>query len=51
MLLDDEEFNRISALRRAMADVSPSDAMDDLIKRLKKTQNNAEFLLSVKDVD
>ena len=34
-----------------MADVSPSDAMDDLIKRLKKTQNNAEFLLSVKDVD
>lgn len=51
LLLDDEEFNRISALRRAMADVSPSDAMDDLIKRLKKTQNNAEFLLSVKDVD
>ncbi len=51
MLLDKEEFKRISAVRRALSEVSPVDAMDDLIKRLKKTQNNAEFLLSVKDVD
>lgn len=51
MLLDKEEYNRISALRRTMAEVSPVDAMADLIKRLKKTQNNAEFLLSVKNVD
>ncbi|WP_182864911.1 transcription termination factor Rho [Rhodopirellula sp. JC639] len=51
MLLDQEEFKRISALRRGLAEVSPVDAMDDLIKRLRKTQNNAEFLLSVKDVD
>ncbi|QEF99831.1 hypothetical protein Mal15_38980 [Stieleria maiorica] len=51
MLLDKEEFKRISALRRGLAEVSPVDAMDDLIKRLRKTQNNAEFLLSVKDVD
>jgi transcription termination factor Rho len=51
MLLDAEEFKRISALRRALAEVSPADAMNDLVGRLKKTQNNAEFLLSVKDVD
>ncbi|MEM0924692.1 MAG: transcription termination factor Rho, partial [Planctomycetota bacterium] len=51
MLLDDEEFHRISLLRRALAESSPSDAMADLVKRLKKTQNNAEFLMSVKDVD
>ncbi len=50
-LLNEEEFHRISSLRRAMADVSPVDSMDDLVKRLRKTQNNAEFLLSVKDVD
>jgi transcription termination factor Rho len=51
MLLDKAEFSRISALRRGMAGLSPCDAMEDLVKRLKKTQNNAEFLLSVKDVD
>mgnify|MGYP001796980956 CR=1 FL=1 len=49
--LDEDEFHRISSLRRAFAEVSPVDAMDDLVKRLRKTQNNAEFLLSVKDVD
>nr|WP_201743624.1 transcription termination factor Rho [Roseiconus nitratireducens] len=51
MLLDKDEFERISALRRAMAELSPADAMQELIKRLKKTQNNAEFLMSIKDVD
>ena len=51
MLLDEQEYARISALRRAMAEVSPADAMNDLVKLLKKTQNNAEFLMSVKDVD
>ncbi|MCO8122976.1 transcription termination factor Rho [Stieleria sp. TO1_6] len=51
MLLNEEEFDRISSLRRGLADSSPADAMHDLVKRLKKTQNNVEFLLSVKDVD
>ncbi|OYP31177.1 transcription termination factor Rho [Rhodopirellula sp. MGV] len=51
MLLDKDEYQRISALRRAMVEVSPSEAMGDLVKRLSKTQNNAEFLMSVKDVD
>ncbi len=51
MLLDKDEYQRISSLRRAMIEVSPSDAMADLVKRLTKTQNNAEFLMSVKDVD
>ena len=51
MLLDQEEFRRISSLRRSLAEVSPADAMADLVKRMQKTQNNAEFLMSVKDVD
>ncbi|MCC9603325.1 transcription termination factor Rho [Stieleria sp. JC731] len=51
MLLDKDEFQRISSLRRAMVESSPSDAMADMVKRLSKTQNNAEFLMSVKDVD
>lgn len=50
MLLDPDELVRISALRRAMAEVSPADAMQNLVTQMRKTQNNAEFLMSVKDV-
>ncbi len=51
MLLDPEEYRRISNLRRMIAELSPADAMQQLITGLRKTQNNAEFLLSIKDVD
>lgn len=51
MLMDEEEHRRISILRRVMAEMNPPEAMDMLIKQLKKTQNNAEFLLSLKEVD
>ena len=49
MLMDQEEHRRVSALRRALSELSPADAMQNLIKQLGKTQNNAEFLMSVKD--
>lgn len=51
MLIDPEEYRRISSLRRALAELSPADAMHNLVGQLTKTQNNAEFLLSLKDVD
>ncbi|MGB7325418.1 MAG: transcription termination factor Rho [Rubripirellula sp.] len=51
MLMDPDEYGRVSNLRRAIADMSPADAMKTLITGLRKTQNNAEFLLSQKDVD
>ncbi len=51
MLMDPEEYRRIGVLRRAMAGLSPADAMQNLVGQLRKTQNNAEFLLSLKDVD
>ncbi len=51
MLMDPEEYRRISTLRRAMAELSPADAMQNLVTQLRKTQNNAEFLMSLKDVD
>ncbi|MFK8115193.1 MAG: transcription termination factor Rho [Rubripirellula sp.] len=50
MLIDPEEYKRIAVLRRALAELSPADAMQNLVTQLEKTQNNAEFLLSVKDV-
>ncbi len=51
MLMDPEEYRRIAALRRALAGLSPTDAMQNLVNQIRKTQNNAEFLLSLKDVD
>lgn len=50
MLLDPEEFRRISTLRRTLAETSPADAMQSLTDQMRKTQNNAEFLMSLKDV-
>ncbi len=49
MLYHPEELERIYHLRRALADLSPLDAMNLLLKRLEKTTSNAEFLLSMKD--
>lgn len=51
MLLDPEECRRIGSLRRTLAELSPADAMQNLVTQLRKTQNNAEFLMSLKDVD
>ena len=51
MLLDPEEYRRISSMRRVMAELSPADAMGNLVKQLSKTQNNAEFLMSLKGDD
>jgi len=36
-------------MRQALGDLSPLDAMNLLMGRLKKTNNNIEFLLSMKD--
>jgi transcription termination factor Rho len=51
MLMDPEEYRRISSLRRVFAEMSPADAMQQLVNQLRKTQNNAEFLMSLKHVD
>lgn len=49
MLLDPEEYRRVSLMRRELAVVPSGDAMESLVGRLRKTQNNAEFLLSIKE--
>jgi transcription termination factor Rho len=43
------ELEKIYLLRQGIADLTPADAMNLLIARLKKTGSNAEFLLSMKD--
>ena len=47
MLLDPEEYRRITILRRVVSDMDPPDAMELLIGRLQKTKSNAEFLMSM----
>lgn len=42
------ELEIIYELRQALADLTPVDAMNLLISRLKKTNSNTEFLLSMK---
>jgi transcription termination factor Rho len=46
-LLHPDEVDRIRALRRVLADMHPTEAMELLINRLRKTKSNAEFLLSM----
>ncbi len=43
------ELEKIYLLRQACADLNPIDAMNLLLGRIKKTKNNIEFLLSMKD--
>ncbi len=49
LLFHPTELEKIYQLRAAIADLSPIDAMNLLLSRLKKTSSNAEFLLSFKD--
>ena len=48
LLLDPLEMNIIHSLRKALADMQPTDAMELLLGRLQKYNSNAEFLLSIK---
>lgn len=49
LLYHPNELEKIFLLRQAVADLAPGDAMNLLLSRLKKTNSNAEFLLSMKD--
>lgn len=49
LLYHPHELEKIYQLRQAIADLTALDAMNLLIQRLKKTNSNAEFLLSMKD--
>jgi transcription termination factor Rho len=44
-----DEYSRICKFRLAVADLTNMDAMNLFMARLKKTNNNFEFLLSLKD--
>jgi transcription termination factor Rho len=47
VLLDPTELKLTYHLRKVLADMQPTEAMELLISRLQKTQTNAEFLMSM----
>ncbi|MBN2684052.1 MAG: transcription termination factor Rho [Pontiellaceae bacterium] len=47
LLLHPDELHRIWTLRKALKDVPQVEAMELLINRLKKTNNNLEFLMTL----
>lgn len=49
LLYHPHELEKVYILRQAVADLSPADAMNLLLGRLRKTKSNVEFLLSMKE--
>lgn len=49
LLFHPTEMEKVYSFRQAIADLTPVDAMSLLLSRLKKTNSNVEFLLSLKD--
>lgn len=49
LLYHPEELPKLYLLRRAIADLPLHDALDLLLKQLKKTGSNAEFLLTMRE--
>jgi transcription termination factor Rho len=47
LLLDKETFKRMWILRKHMADMNPEEALNTLLKNMKGTKDNAEFLTSM----
>ena len=47
LLLDKDTFQRMWVLRKHMADMNPEEAINVLLKNMKGTKDNAEFLTSM----
>ncbi|MGB3585629.1 MAG: transcription termination factor Rho, partial [Tunicatimonas sp.] len=47
LLMDKEELSRVWILRKLMSDMNSNEAIEFLLSRMKGTQNNDEFLISM----
>lgn len=47
LLMDKDELSRVWILRKYMADMNSMEAMEFLLSKMKGTQDNAEFLISM----
>jgi transcription termination factor Rho len=49
LLLHEDVISKVWILRKVLNSLNPTDAMDLLVNKMKKTKSNAEFLLSMHD--
>jgi transcription termination factor Rho len=49
LLLHPDEITRIWPLRKFLTPLGPHEAMDVLLKRLRTTENNVEFLITLNE--
>jgi transcription termination factor Rho len=47
LLLDKEVLGRMNILRLFLNDMNPEEAMNELLKRMRGTKSNEEFLMSM----
>ncbi len=47
LLLAPEELRRVYVLRKVLSEMNPVEAMELLVEKMRKTENNAEFLVSL----
>ena len=47
LLMSPDELNRVWILRKLLSSLNPSDAMEFLLDRMKRTKTNAEFFESM----
>jgi transcription termination factor Rho len=47
ILMDPDEYRRVTVMRRVLADMDSPNAMELLVGRIAKTKTNAEFLMSM----
>ena len=47
ILMDPDEYRRVTVMRRVLADMDSPSAMELLVTRIAKTKTNAEFLMSM----
>ena len=49
LLLPEKELNRMYLIRNFLADMPPAESIEFLIQRMKRTENNEEFLNSMQE--
>jgi transcription termination factor Rho len=47
LLLSQEELNRVYLLRNFLGDMPPTEAIEFLLERMKRTKNNKEFFATM----
>jgi transcription termination factor Rho len=47
LLMSDEALQRVWLLRRVLTDMSPVEAMELMVNRMRRTKTNEEFLMTM----